>query len=236
MNSSNTWILSYPRSGNHLVRYFVEIMTKRVTLGCIGNEKHDTPICCRPGIEYLDIVLKECPVARKSHSASEIKNASNVLFILRNPIDTLVSHHFKDDSSQVLTKNTAKKGIVDFEKNLNFYDAFRGKKAIVKYEDLVSHSHHLNEKAITAIANMFDVGDESVSSTLQNYERYRSDSLKSPHRKPQSVDELGTQKLSRSDSLRQNFPEVYRSLILDADCLLKHSIVVEQYQDQLEII
>jgi DNA modification methylase len=99
-------------------------MTNRPTLGCIGNEKDDTPICKRPNVKYLNSVSKEYPIARKAHSVREIKNASNILFILRNPIDTLLSHHFNHDSSQVSTKNNYKRGIIEFEKNLNFYETF----------------------------------------------------------------------------------------------------------------
>jgi len=230
MNSTNTWILSYPRSGNHLVRYLVEVMTKRSTLGCIDNERDDTPICRRPNIEYLDEVLCENPVARKSHDASDIKNASNLLLVLRNPIDTIISHHFKQDAIQVSNKNNAKFGAAIFLKNLKFYASFSGKKAIVKYEDLVSDSY---EKALTTIADMFDIKNETLIFTLKNYDLYRADSLKSPHRKPQTVDALGKQSLSRREEFKSKFSETYASLILDISALLQNEIIAKQYSQQL---
>jgi hypothetical protein len=81
---------------------------------------------------------------------------------------------------------------------------------------------------------MFDVSSKTINNTLQNYALYRSDSLKSPHRKPHTVDENGIQKLTRSDSFRQKFPKIYKSLILNADYIMKHKIVIDHYRDQLE--
>ncbi len=36
-------ILSYPRSGNHLTRFFIELLTEKPTFDCIGNP-NDVPI------------------------------------------------------------------------------------------------------------------------------------------------------------------------------------------------
>jgi hypothetical protein len=37
-------LLSYPRSGNHLVRFIIEILTDNPTIGCLNNLKDDKPI------------------------------------------------------------------------------------------------------------------------------------------------------------------------------------------------
>ena len=50
-------ILSYPRSGNHLVRYLVEYLSGRATCGCVGNEHADTMICRRSNVMFWIMLI-----------------------------------------------------------------------------------------------------------------------------------------------------------------------------------
>ena len=67
------YILSYPRSGNTLIRYIVEYLTNRPTIGA-GNGKDDPPIYKRLH-QHLKNVKGE-PIAKKEHQVSYLKNKS----------------------------------------------------------------------------------------------------------------------------------------------------------------
>lgn len=91
-------IASYPRSGNHLVRFLVEYLTGRPTLGSRGNPA-DLPIH-RNG--FTDPALLQHvggePIARKVHDEPEAARLAQMgasrgsILILRNPTEALLSH------------------------------------------------------------------------------------------------------------------------------------------------
>lgn len=93
-------IASYPRSGNHLVRFLVEYLTGRPTLGCYGNCV-DTPIYQRQFTETPGILshVRGEPIARKVHFAKEFRQVfrihhpiSGIIFIRREPIEAILSN------------------------------------------------------------------------------------------------------------------------------------------------
>ncbi|HET8637900.1 MAG TPA: hypothetical protein VFL96_13715 [Acidobacteriaceae bacterium] len=94
-------IASYPRSGNHLVRFFVEYLTGRPTLGCYGNPE-DVPVCNNtfPGADPLAHVCGEA-IGQKVHSAHEIDlvvpgmSIDGVVLIVRAPVEAILSHEDK---------------------------------------------------------------------------------------------------------------------------------------------
>ena len=51
-------LLSYPRSGNHLVRFFIELLSELPTLGCINN-KLDIPIYLNEFTENIPFNIEE---------------------------------------------------------------------------------------------------------------------------------------------------------------------------------
>jgi len=91
-------VASYPRSGNHLVRFLVEYLTGRPTLGCRGNE-HDVPIHLNafPEPNLLAHVGGE-PIGQKVHSADEVAEAlagdeiKGTILILRHPAEAVMSY------------------------------------------------------------------------------------------------------------------------------------------------
>ena len=86
-------ILSYPRSGNHLVRALVENITQRPTLGVFGNRCIESPI--------LSHNVNASPVAYKQHFVEEIdkdrlitrSSPKYLILITRSPFDAISSQH-----------------------------------------------------------------------------------------------------------------------------------------------
>lgn len=66
-------LLSFPRSGNHLVRFFIELITELPTYGCIGN-KEDKEI-------YKNIFPEKIPfnIPKKNHLIKKIVMLSIIL-------------------------------------------------------------------------------------------------------------------------------------------------------------
>jgi len=240
MSNVNNWILSYPRSGNHLVRYMIEFMTKQATLGCRGNESIDTPIRDRSGVMYLRDV-SNTPIARKAHAAVEIDvmNARSIILILRNPVDAVISHkipqtdydHAHLQKHGITSTGTDagdfRKWVHTFMKNLELYESFEGKKALIKYEELISDTAY--KKPISLIADIFDVNKENLDYTLANYLNLRSDSLDGPFKTPQSVDSTGKVWLTRSQLLKKRDPGSYEKIVNSLKDVLEHDIVKRYY-------
>lgn len=224
VSGDTNWILSYPRSGNHFIRYLIEFMTKRITLGCRGGESVDTPIADRPGVKLLGHVSRN-PIARKAHFVCEVntRNADRIILGLRNPIDAMISHHVLTDNQPKKIEKEAK----EFVKNLMMYEAFKGKKAIVKYEDLVSDNAY--EKPVSLIADVFDVDEETLDRTLTDYRDLRRDSLGSPIQMPQSVDRTGKVRFSRSQLLKSMDPAGYEKIVDVLKEVLEHDIMKLYY-------
>jgi hypothetical protein len=95
------FILSYPRSGNHLVRFLSEYITGGFTQGCLGNVK-DLGIYLNDFTpkDILEHVSDSNQIALKAHSVKEIKQSidntlmsnNGVLSIHRSPLTALASH------------------------------------------------------------------------------------------------------------------------------------------------
>jgi hypothetical protein len=226
--SSSNYIISYPRSGSHLTRYLVELMTKRPTLGCLGN-LDDTSIFLRPNVCFLGDLTSSYPIARKAHYVSEVRTVpQNILMVIRNPVDAFISENLLKYSTDL--KAVFKDGHADdvdkYIRILDLYENFSGKKALVKYEDLLSPSY---ERAVRSIANAYEVNEVTIVSTLKNYQQYWSDSLNTPLRAPVTVNKNNKLKLSRSNQMKLNDPDGYKKLIDLLSPIINHDIMKEQY-------
>jgi len=167
-------LLSYPRSGNHLVRYIIEFLTGQATLGCFSNRVQDSPIFKRYSVRLLGHVKEDAPVAKKSHFAYELKDhkCDKLIFILRDPVEAILSHR------ETRNRDAEYLAIVNewFLGNFKYYEDFEGPKAIVSYEDLAFNKQ---EKAIRVLASFFNVADDTVNNFVDNYGIYKEDSYSS---------------------------------------------------------
>lgn len=127
-------ILSYPRSANHLVRFFIELLSEKPTLGCIENVK-DIPIFMNQFPEKIPFHIeslqkyKEEELYRKFHTIPA-EEPSELIFIVRNP-------------REVLLRNLENKfrlegwdGYNSYFQLIDYYNNFKGKKLLLFYEDI----------------------------------------------------------------------------------------------------
>ena len=174
------YLLSYPRSGNHFLRYVIEFCTGHSTLGCLGNEKVDTEIFKRNDVKYLQHV-SEPSLVRKAHFSSDIEELirtsedkePKVIFLIRNPIESLFSHN---------KNNIKNKDINDFYVNLKFVENFKqNNKLIIYYENLNSENFKIS---LQKLNNFMNFNLEKYNELNLNFKKYKTDSLGSLIRKP----------------------------------------------------
>jgi len=128
-------LLSYPRCGNHLCRFFIELLSEKPTFGCIGNEL-DKQINQNIFAEKIPFNIstydrRECYY--KFHGPLQIYSnltTTNLILIVRNPKEALLrqcNYKFDINSFEI------------FFKNLDYYHQFKGKKLLLYYEDMITH-------------------------------------------------------------------------------------------------
>lgn len=175
------YIISYPRSGNHLVRFIAEFITGGYTQGCINNE-NDVPLFNN---EYqvkdiLSHVDSSNEVAIKAHFVSEVAfNKSNhlinndgILLCIRNPFHCISSHIRKKNSSNrfIYTfelKKQFRDWLVIFEKSYINHEI-----SVVWYEDLLEPNFQTSE--LSTIKAFFGdkVNDDKYMTLLSEPQYY----------------------------------------------------------------
>jgi len=236
-------ILSFPRSGNHFVRYIVEYLTGRATIGCteklLSSPNGDSPICCRSGPKFLEHVSLENPIACKFHFANNsiksyipIGDTEKIIFIVRHPIETWASHRYKNHkeifSNLPLSENLlklAKKDKENFLNNLDFYTNYQGEKICIFYEDLVSQTPR---EPIEKIVKFLNLSQSCADDFVDNIEKFRADSMSSTHRKPIS----STSKRSCSFYSDKMHPKTLDFLKSIFSSVLSHSLISKKYGEK----
>ena len=126
--------MSYPRSGNHLLRFFIELLTEIPTYGCKGNS-NDKEIYKNVFPEKVPFNIskhfdkKDCYFKYHSTPPKNIR-PNKIILIIRNPKEVLLRH------------NNYKLNINSYEtyfKNIDFYNNYKGKKLLLYYEDIITN-------------------------------------------------------------------------------------------------
>ena len=176
---------SFPRSGNHLVRAFIELLSGLPTKGCPGAF-NDRPIL-HSGLydnyklrntsgnklkefiqsKTLEYISKEYYIAYKSHFTNEflinkktvLRKGANpfTIFLFRNPESALKSHFIRSFYCGV---NNLEKARIWFED------------AITCYQESLSLSDEINSKSSAFTVLEFDslMENDSLSEWLKIYE------------------------------------------------------------------
>lgn len=163
-------LLSYPRSGNHLVRFFIELITEHPTYGCKGNIKDveinknifdiEVPFNIKPNLDIdLETYNKNCYY--KYHNVNQIindkiNNIKKIIFIIRNPREVLLRHN--NDKIYI-------KGFDQYFDVLDYFLNYKGEKKMFYYEDIITNK----EEFIKELYKFLDYDNESkLSYILEN--------------------------------------------------------------------
>ncbi len=136
-----TVLLSYPRSGNHLLRYLLEASFNRPTLGAFDHERfvvprgiHDLPIFLK--VDSLRIHNRQ-PVAVKRHSLRPGDRFSEIVFLVRDPVEAILSHwrHIPDELFAYKVLREVRRFITNIKA---FHSFSENRRFLVHYEELLA--------------------------------------------------------------------------------------------------
>lgn len=131
--ASPRYLLSFPRSGNHWLRFCIEYISGRSTLGCYSNPR-DVPICLNEfpaDAGVLTHVRWWSPaLLRKAHYPHEVLSPHSLLVLIRDPKECIPRH--SDYRVEYFESN-----IQHYLDILRFYQEQRCPKLLVYYEDLL---------------------------------------------------------------------------------------------------
>lgn len=174
MAEKDNLLLSFPRSGNTWVRYFMEFISRRPT--SIGTVQD-----CQEGADKTDpltlkhnfgIDVKQKCILIKRHRAdhgwdSWTPDNALLVFLLRDPREAIIRHHHTGSSL-----NDCVEGYLHC---LEFYDKFQGRKCFVGYEDLLKNPF----VEITKVVEFLGVSKEDrFIEFFENFDFHRNNSVK----------------------------------------------------------
>ena len=128
-------LLSYPRSGNHLVRFFIELLSEIPTYGCEGYQEDDKEIYKNVFPEKVpfnisDFNKNDC--YNKCHAPpSQNFHSNKLILIMRNPKEVLLRHN-----NYKLNIKGNWDSYETYYRNIDYYNNHKGKKLFLYYEDI----------------------------------------------------------------------------------------------------
>lgn len=170
-------LLSYPRSGNHLVRFFIELISEKPTFGC-KNNKNDIEIFKNVFPEKIPFNIKEfdikdCYIKYHCPPKENIK-INNLILIIRNPKEVLLRHH-----NYEIKINNNWDSYETYFKNIDLYNNHKGRKLLLYYEDILNHKIDF----INSLYNFLDVKNlEKKNYILSNIDKLYDLSSKGENR------------------------------------------------------
>jgi hypothetical protein len=140
---SSKVLLSYPRSGNHLVRFFIELLSEQPTHGCIEN-KLDIPIYKNEFTEQIPFNINQShnydtkQFYTKYHTpppnndTTSNTTITDLILIVRNPKEVLLRH-----CNNRLNVG-GNYGFLPYFQIIDYYTHFTGHKICFFYEDILT--------------------------------------------------------------------------------------------------
>ena len=137
-------LLSYSGSGNHLVRFFTELLTERPTYGW-DFIKEDVPICNAVFSEPIpfNITEESEPILKKEHFApAPDRQVEQLIVVVRNPREVLVRQVGQNLYTLVdgtLTKpDVLEHHALQYASIVKYYIDHKGPKLLLFYEDMIT--------------------------------------------------------------------------------------------------
>ena len=167
-NFNHNALWSFPRSGNHWVRFISEYLTNSPTHGCKDNSR-DVPIYLNafPGKEHpLANVNPRNPfVLYKSHLAYATTFIPAIILLIRDYHTHLSSlGKYMDYKDETLFTYEA----VVYLELIATYDRFGGNKMVIYYEDLLT----CPEREISRLRYFLNGSHERCKAFMDNYDYY----------------------------------------------------------------
>ena len=229
-----TLLLSYPRSGNTLSRYFIEAVTHQPTYGYGPGSPDYYPRA--KTFSHLSVDEEELPAVIKRHGhlpdehQEMLKKFCNendrLIFVVRNPMECLVR---QAGIARVLrwtyegpaSNFDEKLQIGYFFKNVEFYDAWDREKHILFYEDMILDPH----RHWRTFGRAMSASPAAVDEFLENLDFHLERSLRGYGSNRSNGKEIIKYSLDLKEEDRNNFAAKIHSFI---DCET-HQLIMERF-------
>lgn len=214
--SRSTCLLSFPHSGNHLVRFIGEFVTARPSYDCYSYVTGDTTLSDVMKTNFLDHVDdNRYPIFHKFHSTATdsssycsgfIDKCARLLFVHRNPIDSILDWCKFETGKELCDPTDFETYAKWYYDNIQFYINFLGPKDIIHYDDVVTAPNIT--KVLNTIKNI--TGNRIIAEkgkwlqNKHNYHKFRAE-LYQLYEKPSLRDHH-----KPSDELKEKYENVFK--------------------------
>ncbi len=217
-------LLSYPRSGNTWIRYCIEFLSKKPTIGYTSNNagRFDRqPLGSfnnDMGVDvHSDFILYKRHMVGEGYGklthTPDWSPTDKLILVIRDYKEVIVRHNgggtnlkkLKEScSSHIVSKN--------YTQLIEYFDGFEGDKILIYYEDLLTDL----ENTLSKIINFLGVDDGFLKDFIQNISEHKKKSLsiygdsktKGNSTKSHSNKLTREQKISWDNWIKENFTDL----------------------------
>ena len=139
MTTYRNVLLSYPRSGNHLTRFFIELLSEIPTKGCEDNDL-DIPLHKNSFSEKIPFNISK-PFDQneqfwKYHEIPNSVNTKKLILIVRNPKEVLIRHEW---GMNPYKENRNTTNMDNYFKIIDVFLNHKSNKLLLHYEDILTN-------------------------------------------------------------------------------------------------
>ena len=168
------WLLSFPRSGNSWVRYCIEFLTKRSTLGSMEDDGTNPYLKKERHIENgvgksdktLETDFSKPPILYKSHNFQPLKNKKRpVIMLIRNYKEVLPRHIGWNEIN-----------IQNYIKIIKQIDTYSEEKLFIYYEDIITDFENQLKKILNFIHA--EINEKQFEKFIRDIDIHKKKSIK----------------------------------------------------------
>lgn len=180
-----TVLLSYPRSGNHLVRFLVESVSRRPTLSAMDIESSILPLGLHDRPAFLKTdgirVSNPQPILIKRHNILANDQFEKMIFLRRDPVEAVLSH-LKHEPDEGFSEKAVQE-VALYNELIGHFDAFPASgKIVITYEELLADPH----RTAWSILQFLGLRRGIASLRLMRAIRNRQNAFSTLERKPET--------------------------------------------------
>lgn len=187
--ATSCYLLSYPRSGNHLTRAIIESLTSCPTSSIYQRDQDRLSIserCAnRLGVD-LTKSASVWKVHRMAHLEARLQNDWRLILLVRDPVESIWSNL---ETAGWLLRGLSGRGQLEWQaylENLEAYGEWPTEKLLLYYEDLKSHPIPFLQK----LGQFLGVSPQRIDEVSQDFPKIQEIALSSLQRPARSQDDV----------------------------------------------
>jgi hypothetical protein len=194
-DNADSILLSNSKSGSTWLRFCIEFLSQRPTVGWGPNQNTlaiiNLPLFSQIEYEKFNGFINRKAILAKTHEAGDIEmfvsEPSKLVLLLRNYKELIcrpdqAQKHFPDSFEEYIPSNKEIKDRIErnalpiiesYAEKLEFYDNFEGKKLIVFYEDLIKDFKSVMIDMINFL-ELGDLGHSNLERILEDFSDFKN--------------------------------------------------------------